>query len=68
MVPFDYARLPFVAVIAFFLFDEVPGLWTGVGAAVIAASAIYIARREAKVAAVLHATGRAAGESVRARP
>jgi hypothetical protein len=39
---------------------------------VIAASAIYIARREAKVAAVLSDTerpaGRAAGESVRARP
>ena len=64
MVPFDYARLPFVEVIAFFLFGEVPDLWTWVGAAVIAASAIYIARREAKA----DATGRAAGESVRARP
>jgi drug/metabolite transporter (DMT)-like permease len=72
VVPFDYARLPFVAVIAFFLFGEVPDLWTWVGAAVIAASAIYIARREAKVAAALSDTerpvGRAAGESVRARP
>ena len=68
VVPFDYARLPFVAVIAFFLFGEVPDLWTWVGAAVIAASAIYIARREAKAAAALRATGRAAGESVRARP
>ena len=67
VIPFDYARLPFVAVIAFFLFGEVPDLWTWVGAAVIAASAIYIARREAKVAAG-HPAGRAAGESVRARP
>jgi drug/metabolite transporter (DMT)-like permease len=67
VVPFDYARLPFVAVIAFFLFGEVPDRWTWIGAAVIAASAIYIARREAKVAAG-HPAGRAAGESPRARP
>ncbi len=72
VIPFDYARLPFVAVIAFFLFGEVPDLWTWVGAGVIAASAIYIARREAQVAATLRAAGReasrAAGESARARP
>ena len=64
VVPFDYARLPFVAVIAYFLFGEAPDLWTWVGAAVIAASAIYIARREAQVAVA----GPTAGESVRARP
>jgi drug/metabolite transporter (DMT)-like permease len=51
IMPFDYARLPFVAAIAFVAFGEVPDLWTWVGAAVIAASAIYIARREARVAA-----------------
>ncbi len=63
VIPFDYARLPFVAVIAFVLFGEVPDLWTWLGAAVIAASAIYIARREAQVA-----KQGAAGQSVRARP
>ena len=63
VIPFDYARLPFVAVIAFFLFDEVPDLWTWLGAAVIAASAIYIAHREAQVA-----RPGTASESVRARP
>ncbi len=71
VVPFDYTRLPFVAVIAYVLFGEVPDLWTWVGAAVIAASAIYIARREAQVAAQVAGpaeTGRAAGESARARP
>jgi drug/metabolite transporter (DMT)-like permease len=63
VVPFDYARLPFVAVLAYFLFDEMPDLWTWVGAAVIAASAIYIARREAQVARLA-----AASESARAQP
>ena len=63
VIPFDYARLPFVAAIAFVLFGEVPDLWTWLGAAVIAASAIYIARREAQVA-----KQGAAGQSVRARP
>jgi drug/metabolite transporter (DMT)-like permease len=63
VIPFDYARLPFVAVIAFFLFGEIPDLWTWLGAAVIAASAIYIAHREAQVVAA-----GAASESARARP
>lgn len=70
VIPFDYARLPFVAVIAFFLFGEVPDIWTWLGAAVIAASAIYIARREAQVArsgAGGAATG-TASESAKARP
>ncbi len=63
VIPFDYARLPFVAVFAFFLFGEVPDLWTWLGAAVIAASAIYIAHREAQAA-----RPGAASESVRTRP
>ena len=50
VIPFDYLRLPFIAVIAFFAFGEVSDLWTWVGAGVIAGSAIYIARREATLA------------------
>ena len=46
MVPFDYARLPFVAVLAYFVYAEVPGPWTWLGGAVIAAASIYLARRE----------------------
>lgn len=64
VVPFDYARLPFVAVIAWFAFGEASDLWTWVGAGVIAASAIYIARREAQVAREREA-GRLAGQSPR---
>ena len=59
VIPFDYMRLPFVAVIGYFAFDEVPDLWTWIGAGVIAASAIYIARREARVARVRQASGAA---------
>ncbi len=63
VLPFDYARLPFIAVIAYFLFGEIPDLWTWLGAAVIAASAIYITHREARVA-----KSGTVGESVRTRP
>ncbi len=50
VIPFHYTQLPFVALIAFLAFGEVPDGWTLLGAAIIAGSAIYIARREAKVA------------------
>jgi len=69
IIPFDYARLPFVALLAFFLFGETADVWTWIGAGVIAASSIYIARREAVVAREeRRGASRAAGESVRAQP
>ena len=46
---FTYVRLPLVAAVAYFAFAEVPDIWTWIGAAIIVGSAIYIARREAKV-------------------
>ena len=49
-MPFDYARLPFIALFAFLLFGEVAEIWTWVGAAIIAGSAFYIARRESALA------------------
>jgi drug/metabolite transporter (DMT)-like permease len=48
VVPFDYMRLPFVALIAYVAFGELPDFWTWVGAGIIAASAIYITHREAR--------------------
>lgn len=63
---FDYTRLPFIAVIAYIMFGEEPDLWTWVGAAVIATSTIYIARREAQVARERTAS-LAASESARGR-
>jgi drug/metabolite transporter (DMT)-like permease len=49
VLPFDYARLPLIAIIAYFAFGEVPGVWTWIGATVIVASAIYIVQRESKM-------------------
>lgn len=46
VMPFDYARLPFVAVLGYVFFDESVDIWTWVGAAIIAGSALYIAHRE----------------------
>ena len=56
IVPFDYARLPFIALLAFLLFGEVAEIWTWIGAAVIAGSAFYIARRERVLAKQRDAT------------
>ncbi len=46
VMPYDYTRLLFAAAIGYLAFAEVPDLWTWIGAAVIASSAIYIAHRE----------------------
>jgi drug/metabolite transporter (DMT)-like permease len=56
IAPFDYARLPFIALFAFLLFGEVAEIWTWIGAAIIAGSAFYIARRESVLAKQRDAT------------
>jgi drug/metabolite transporter (DMT)-like permease len=48
--PIEYVRLIYAALFGYFLFSEVPSIWTGVGATLIVASAIYIARDEARKA------------------
>lgn len=63
-VPFQYARLPFTALIGYVFFAEVPDVWTFVGAAIIAGAAIYIAHREAKLARSDDAAG-TVGETLR---
>ena len=50
VVPLDFTRLPFAVTIGWFAFGEFPGVWTWVGAVFIVASAVYIARREARFA------------------
>jgi len=47
VMPFDFARLPFIIVMAWVFFDQSADQWTIVGAAIVFASGIYIARREA---------------------
>ena len=49
VIGFNYLRLPFVLVIALVMFGEVPEIWLVPGAALIIGSALYIARREAKL-------------------
>jgi drug/metabolite transporter (DMT)-like permease len=48
--PYEFVRLPYAALIGYLLFGEVSDIWTWVGAAIIAASAIYVAYREAHLA------------------
>ncbi len=50
--PLDYLRLPMIAILAYLFFSEVPSDWLWPGAAVIAGSTFYIARREAQLARV----------------
>ena len=48
VVPFDFARLPFAVVLGFFVFAELPDLWTVAGAAIIFGSSIVAERSEAR--------------------
>ena len=45
--PFEFIRLPLIAVIAFLAFGEVPTLWTWLGGTVIFTAALYVTHREA---------------------
>jgi len=50
ILPFDFSRLVFVAILGFLLFGERPDIWTWVGAALIIAATVYVAHRESKLA------------------
>ena len=49
VAPFDYFQLVIAAAIGYFAYAEIPEPKTWLGAAVIAGSATYIARREARL-------------------
>jgi drug/metabolite transporter (DMT)-like permease len=53
VMPFDFCRLIWTALFAWFFFGEQSALTTWVGAAIIVASVVFIARRDAKVAPIL---------------
>ncbi len=61
VVPFDYLRLPAVALIAYLAFGEVPVIWTWIGGGIIAASSFYITLREARLRREAVATESEAG-------
>jgi drug/metabolite transporter (DMT)-like permease len=60
---FEFSRLPFSVAIAYLAFGETIDAWTWVGAAIIFASAVYITRREAKLAAQRRAAGSPPGQA-----
>lgn len=47
VAPFDYGQLVGATLLGYFIFADLPDIWTWVGAAIIVASGLYIARREA---------------------
>ncbi|MGH6662291.1 MAG: DMT family transporter [Rhodospirillales bacterium] len=51
VLPFDFVRLPFAALIGYAAFDERPDAWTWTAAAVIAGATLYVAGSEAMAAA-----------------
>lgn len=50
LTPISFMQVPFVALLAWWLFAEAVTLWTAVGAAIIFAANAYIAHREARLA------------------
>ena len=50
VAPFEYLRLPFAVFMGWLIWGQMPEIWTYVGAAIVIASALYIAQREAQLA------------------
>ena len=50
VAPFEYLRLPFAVFLGWLIWGETPVIWTYIGAAIVIASALYIAHREQKLA------------------
>ncbi|MBM3547924.1 MAG: DMT family transporter [Alphaproteobacteria bacterium] len=48
LAPYDFTRLPFVAVPDYLMFGEVPDVWTWLGAAVIFAASAFVTRAEVR--------------------
>ena len=48
--PFDFARLPFTAIIAYLAFAQTPDTWTWLGALIIFGSTFFVVRHEARSA------------------
>jgi drug/metabolite transporter (DMT)-like permease len=60
---FEFSRLPFTVAVAYLAFGETIDAWTWVGAAIIFASAVYITRREARLAAQRRAAASSRGQA-----
>lgn len=49
MGPMEYIRIVFAAIAGYFVFSELPEIWTWIGAAIIVTATLYITRREARL-------------------
>ena len=52
ITPLDFTRLLWASVIGYFVFGEIPDIWTWIGGGIIIASASYLIFREARVGRV----------------
>ena len=68
VMPIDFCKLLWVAVIAYLAFGEVPDRYTWLGGAVIFASAMYIAYRERQVARGIGVRGLLCDRTARRQP
>lgn len=59
VAPFDYLRLPFAVFVGWLIWDEMPVIWTYVGASIVIGSALYIAYRESQLVRERRAAARA---------
>ena len=60
VLPFDFLRLIWAAVVGYLLFAEVPHVWTWIGATMIFSAVVYIAYREGRLRGEKKATPAAA--------
>ena len=49
IMPFDFVKLIWAALVGFVFFDEIPDVWVWVGGSVIFASTVYLTYRKSKV-------------------
>jgi drug/metabolite transporter (DMT)-like permease len=49
VMPYDFLKLPWVTLLAFLAFGEIPSFWGWIGGLVIFASVTYIVRRETRI-------------------
>ena len=47
--PIDFVKLPIIAAMAFFLYGEIPSVWTFLGGIVVFVAASYVSWREARI-------------------
>ena len=48
LVPLDYSRIVYAAIVGYLLFSEVPGPWSFAGMALIVAASLYLVLTEKK--------------------